>query len=378
MEETILQQFKSLFNTSPEYIIRSPGRVNLIGEHTDYNDGFVLPMAIDRSIWMAIRCRDDRRVVLLSAGFEERLDFSLDDLQHEARWGKYVSGVAWALQQAGYETRGWEGAMLSDIPIGAGLSSSAALEMAVARAFSICGGWTFEPLEMARIGQRAENEWVGANTGIMDQTIVASGQAGHALMIDCRDLTTRQVPIPDRVSVVILDSATRHTHTDSGYNERREQCETAARYFGASHLRDVSQKEFILKSTGLDDLPRCRAWHVITENERVLQAVEALSAGNVAEMGRLMDQSHVSMRDDFEITNHQIDIMVELAQSEKGCLGARMTGGGFGGCVIALVENDAVPAFTETMRQEYEDATGLQPRIYVCQASNGVEVVWKK
>ncbi len=376
MEETIFQHFRTLLESSPDYIIRSPGRVNLIGEHTDYNDGFVLPMAIDRSIWMAIRCRDDRKIMLHSAGFEDQLDFSLEDLKHNAGWGKYVSGVAWALQQAGYETTGWEGALQSDIPIGAGLSSSAALEMAVAKAFSICSGWTFEPLKIARIGQRAENEWVGANTGIMDQTIVASGQAGHALMIDCRDLTTRQVPLPDHVSVVILDSATRHTHTDSGYNERREQCETAARFFGVSHLRDVTLEQFNSTSVDLNDLPRRRARHIITENERVLQAVKALSAGNVAGMGKLMDQSHESMRDDFEITNHQIDIMAALAQSEKGCLGARMTGGGFGGCVIALVENHAVPAFTENMQQEYEDATGLQPRIYICQASNGVEAVW--
>jgi len=356
-------------------IVRSPGRVNLIGEHTDYNDGFVLPMAIDRAIWMAVQRRDDRKVVLHSVDFSTPLSFSLEDIKYEKGWGTYVSGIAWALQQEGYPTSGWEGVLLSDIPIGAGLSSSAALEMAAAKTFSIIGNWQFDPMKMARIGQRVENDWVGANTGIMDQTIAVSGKAGHVLMIDCRDLSTQQVPLPVHVSVVILDSVTRHSHTDSGYNERREQCETAARFFGVSHLRDVSLEEFILHSAGLDDQPRRRARHVITENERVLRAVSALSEGDVIEMGNLMNESHTSMRDDFEITIEEIDLLAEFAQSETGCLGARMTGGGFGGCVVALVGNHSVESFTKNVQQKYTVQTGIASKGYLCKPSNGVEII---
>ena len=374
MKDIIRQEFESRFGYSPDFVIRSPGRVNLIGEHTDYNDGFVLPMAIDRSIWMAVKMRDDQKIILDSADFTDGVEFSLKRLEKDEGWGRYVSGVAWALQQAGYETRGWEGVLLSDIPIGAGLSSSAALEMAVAKAFSIAGDWSFDPRKMAKIGQRAENEWVGANTGIMDQTIVASGKAGHALMIDCRDLSTLHVPLPDHVSVIILDSATRHSHTDSGYNERREQCETAAKFFGVSHLRDVTLEEFNSRSDKLDDLPRRRARHVITENERVMDAVSALSAGDVVAMGLLMNESHASMRDDFEITINEIDILADLARSETCCFGARMTGGGFGGSVIALV-NEFVGTFSTNVQSEYKAATGLDSKIHVCKAANGVEII---
>ena len=375
MKAQAIQAFEARFGTTPEYIIRSPGRVNLIGEHTDYNDGFVLPMAIDRAIWLAIQKREDQNVVLHSLVFPDDLAFSLQDLQYNKGWGKYVSGVAWALQQEGYPTFGWEGVLLSDIPIGAGLSSSAALEMAAAKAFSIIGDWTFDRLKMAKIGQRTENEWVGANTGIMDQTIAVSGQAGHALLIDCRDLSTQHVRLPDHVSVVILDSSTRHSHTDSGYNVRREECETAARFFGASHLRDVTLKDFVLRSADLGDAPRRRARHVITENERVLLAVSALSEGNVIEMGKLMNESHASMRDDFEITIEEIDLLADLAQSETGCLGARLTGGGFGGCVVALVENQSVEQFTKNVQFTYAQRTGLEAKGYVCQPANGVEVI---
>lgn len=375
MKEQAIQVFKSRFGKTPQIIIRSPGRVNLIGEHTDYNDGFVLPMAIDRAIWLAIQQRKDQKVILHSVDFPDPLSFSLEDVQRENGWGTYVSGIAWALQGEGYQLSGWEGVLLSDIPIGAGLSSSAALEMAAAKAFSVLGGWDFLPGKMALLGQRTENEWVGANTGVMDQMIVAAGQAGHAMLIDCRDLSTQQVPMPDYVSVVIFNSSTRHSHTNSGYNERRKQCETAARFFGVSHLRDVTLKEYNLRAEDLDDLPRRCARHVITENERVLRAVDYLSDGNVTAVCKLMNESHISMRDDFEITNEKIDVLVDLAQSETGCLGARMTGGGFGGCVVALVEYKSVESFTENVQRKYVERTGLHPKGYVCQPSNGVEII---
>ena len=375
MKSLIIQEFISRFKESPQFIVRAPGRVNLIGEHTDYNDGFVLPMAIDRSVWIALRTRDDRKVFLRSVNFESSVEFSLDEITHQKGWGEYPRGVAWALQEAGFHLNGWEGVISSDIPIGAGLSSSAALEIAIAKAFSVVGNWEFESISMARIGQQAENEWVGANTGIMDQMISAAGKAGHALLIDCRDLSTRHIAIPSETVFVIMDTATRHTHTDSGYNERREQCETAANYFGVSHLRDVTMDEFDLRSAGLDELPRRRARHVISENERVLQTKSAMLTNNVVEIGELMNTSHISMRNDFEITNNELNIIVRLAQSQSGCFGARMTGGGFGGCAIALVENAHASTFITKITAGYQQETGLQPHVYICHPANGAELV---
>ncbi len=375
MQSLVTQEFAIRFGQRPTFIVRAPGRVNLIGEHTDYNDGFVLPMAIDRAMWIALRPRDDRHVVLHSLDFPEVGGFSLHEISHGRAWDEYLRGMAWGLQEASYTLNGWEGVLGSDIPVGAGLSSSAALEMVTAMAFSAVGGWEFIPDIMAKIGQKAENEWVGANTGIMDQMISASGQVDHALLIDCRDLSTRHIPLPTKATVVILDTTTRHTHTDSGYNERREQCEAAARFFGVSHLRDVALKEFKDRSANLDELIRRRARHIISENERVLKAAQALSKGDAVEMGKLMNESHTSMRDDFEITNAELNIMVQAAQAQPGCFGARMTGGGFGGCAVALVHEDAVGAFVENVHASYAETTGLDPKIYLCKATNGAEVV---
>ncbi len=375
LEQPITKEFQQHFNQPPSFIVRAPGRVNLIGEHTDYNDGFVLPMTIDRAMWIALRPRDDHRVLLYSIDFENHIEFSLDTIKHNKGWGEYVRGVAWALQGTGFPLEGWEGVISSDIPIGAGLSSSAALEIATAKAFSVVGNWKFTPESMARIGQKAENEWVGANTGIMDQMISAAGKADHALLIDCRDLTTRHIPLPAETAVVIMDTSTRHAHTDSGYNERREQCEAAANYFGVSHLRDVTMDQFDLRSADLGDLPRRRARHVISENERVLRAVAAMIAGDVVEMGQLMNDSHISMRDDFEITNNELNIMAHLAQTQPGCFGARMTGGGFGGCAVALVEKSITPSFVDQVTASYQEKTGLQPHVFICRPTNGAELI---
>jgi galactokinase len=375
IQHLVVTEFEKRYNQPPTWVVRAPGRVNLIGEHTDYNDGFVLPMAINRAMWIALRGRPDGRVIVNSLGFPHPADFSLETVSHGRSWDEYVRGMAWSLQEAGFSLDGFEGILGSDVPVGAGLSSSAALEMAVARAFSVVSGWAFEAGVIARAGQRAENQWVGAQTGIMDQMISASGQAGHALLLDCRDLSTRQIPLPEGCVVVIMDTATRHSHSSSGYNERRAQCETAARFFGVSHLRDVSLAQFNARSAELEEFPRRRARHVITENERVLRAAEAMSQGEAAEMGRLMDASHISMRDDFEITNQQLNVMVGLAQVQPGCYGARMTGGGFGGCAVALVEREAAPEFAEKVAKMYQAETNLKPSVYICQASNGAEVV---
>ena len=232
-KEDIVQHFRSRFGQAPRWIVRAPGRVNLIGEHTDYNDGFVLPLAIDRAVWIAFRPRADRRVLVHSIDFDESGEFSLDDLaQQQAGWIEYLKGVAWVLGEAGHKLVGWEGVMSGDVPLGAGLSSSAAVEMAAARTFAASGNLPWDPAVMAKLGQRAENRWIGVNCGIMDQMISAAGKAGHAMLLDCRSLATQPAPLPAGVAVVVLDTSTRRGLVDSAYNERRAQCEAAARFFG--------------------------------------------------------------------------------------------------------------------------------------------------
>lgn len=375
IDKRVAQRFATIFGEPPACLVRAPGRVNLIGEHTDYNDGFVLPMAIDRAVWIAIRPRADRRVTLHSEAFDEVAQFDLDDLRQErSGWPEYVKGVAYALG-AEHELRGWEGVMAGDVPIGAGLSSSAAVEMAAACAFAVVGHLSWDPARMARAGQRAENEWVGMNCGIMDQMISAAGKRDHALLIDCRTLETRDVPLPPNTVVVVLDTATRRGLVDSAYNERRAQCEAAAAYFGARALRDVDWATFETRGAGLDPVTRRRARHVISENERTLAAAEAMRRGDAAEMGRLMNASHASMRDDFEISRAEMDRMVALAQSQPGCLGARMTGGGFGGAAVALVRSDQAESFAESVATAYRNAIHLEPQVYICTATDGAAVI---
>ena len=381
LQDKVTAVFQRKFDAAPAAVVRAPGRVNLIGEHTDYNDGFVLPMAIDREIWLALRPRDDDQVSVYSLDFEETAVFNLSSLQNEkSGWAEYLKGVAWALQQHGYTLRGWEGVMAGNVPKGAGLSSSAALELAAARAFQQVSGFAWDVAQMAKLGQKAENEWVGVNCGIMDQMISAAGQTGHALLIDCRSLDTQLVPLPPtldglQTAVVILDTTTRRGLVDSAYNERRQQCEAAAAYFGVPALRDVSISEFLAEADNLEPLTRRRAKHVITENLRTLNAAKAMQNADAALLGQLMNESQVSMRDDFEITNEQLNVMVAIAQAQPGCYGARMTGGGFGGCAVALVHGEQVKDFVTAVAQQYQQQTNLNPNVYICQASDGASVV---
>jgi galactokinase len=372
LKDQVIHEFERRYAAPPAVLVRAPGRVNVIGEHTDYNDGFVLPVAIDRAVWMAVRPRGDRRVAVHALSYGADGEFWLDHLTKEQDgWLEYVKGVAWALQEAGYAVRGWEGVFAGDVPIGAGLSSSAALEMATARAFAAVSGWEWQAPAMARIGQRAENQWVGVNCGIMDQMISAAGVAGHALLIDCRSLETWPVPLPPGTSVVVLDTATRRGLVDSAYNERRAQCEAAARFFGMAALRDVSPATFDARAQELDDVVRRRARHVITENTRTLAAAEAMRRGDAGELGRLMDASHASLRDDFEVSSPELNIMVGSARRHPACYGARMTGGGFGGCAIALVRAEAAEDFAAASGAGYQGATGIEPNVYVCRAADG-------
>ena len=370
--------FAARFGAEPALMVRAPGRVNLIGEHTDYNDGFVLPMAIDRQVMIALRPRVDGYVVVQSLDFDETVEFSpmeMEDRREGGLWIEYVQGVAWALQEAGYALDGWEGVIGGDVPIGAGLSSSAAIELATARAFMEISGEPWKPSQMALLAQRAENEWVGTKCGIMDQMISAAGVAGRALLIDCRTLETDAVPLPPDTVVVILDTATRRELVTSAYNERREQCEAAAAFFGVPKLRDVTWARFEAEQEGLDDVVRRRARHIISENARTLAAAEAMRKGDAIRLGELMDLSHISMRDDFEITNDALNTMVAIAQAHPAAFGARMTGGGFGGCAVALVQSELAEQFADAVARDYSAATGLTPAVYVTPAADGASVV---
>ncbi|MFO7743438.1 MAG: galactokinase [Anaerolineae bacterium] len=370
------QGFRRDFGQPPTLVVRAPGRVNLIGEHTDYNDGFALPMAINRAIWIALQPRGDGRVVARALDLDDATDFHLNAPENRGEgWAEYLKGVAWSLQEAGYELQGWEGVLVGDVPRGAGLSSSAALECATARAFSAVSGIPWDPAEMAKVCQRAENEWVGVQCGIMDQMIAAAGQPGHALLIDCRSLDTEPVPLPPDTAVIVLDTATRRGLVDSVYNERREGCEAAARFFGVPALRDVSAAQFEARAHELDDTLRSRARHVVTENARTLQAAEAMRRGDRREMGRLMNASHTSLRDDFAVSSRELDAMAACARRQEVCYGARMTGAGFGGCAVALVRAQAAETFSPAVAACYEEITGIAPNIYICNAARGAEVM---
>ncbi len=376
IQDDVVLQFKKIMNSAPMFLIRAPGRVNLIGEHTDYNDGFVLPMAIDKAIWIALRPRIDEKIRVFSLDFNEEAGFDLADIRkNDPQWLEYVKGTAWILQQEGYKVSGWEGVLAGDIPIGGGLSSSAAMELASARAFSSVANWEWSPKEMAKLCQRAENEWIGMKCGIMDQMICAVGKINHAMLLDCRSLETRLVSLPLNINIVIMDTATRRELVDSAYNERRRQCQAAANYFGVPALRDVDEDVFEKKKSGLDEITRRRAKHIITENKRTLDAADALENNDPEKMGELMKASHASLRDDFEVSRTEVDEIVEIASSQSGCYGARMTGAGFGGCAVALVNKKDTGDFVKTVDREYRRITKLIPSLYVCSATNGAEIV---
>jgi galactokinase len=374
MADNLMQSFREHFKGEPFFIVRAPGRVNLIGEHTDYNEGFVLPMAIDRAVWIALRPRTDRRVLVHALDLQDQGTFDLDHLERAQGWLEYLKGVAHELRTAGYELRGWEGVMTGDVPRGAGLSSSAAVEMATARAFAAVSGFAWEALTMAKIGQRAENDWVGLQCGIMDQAVSAAAREGHALFLDCRTLDYEHVPLPKNMAVVVLDTSTRRGLVGSAYNERHAQCELAARFFGVRALRDVSVEQLKVEGGKLQDVTRRRARHIISENARVLQAVEAMRRDDPVTLGKLFNESHASLRDDFEVTNAALNWIVESAQARPECFGARMTGAGFGGCAVALVRQDSVEGFAQAVGAEYNSKSGMEAKVYVCQASEGASV----
>lgn len=374
--DKIVQAHQKAYRRPPAHIVRAPGRVNLIGDHTDYNDGFVLPMAIDRWVWIALSPRNDRQVHLHSLNIGATTVIDLDRLALPQKgWPAYVEGVGWALLKSGQILTGWQGVLCSDVPMGAGLSSSAALEMAVARAFCAAGDLRWDAKAMALAGQRAENHWVGMNCGIMDQLISAAGKAGHALCIDCRALIFEPVPLPPDTAIIVLDTTTKRGLVGSAYNERRAQCDAASIHFKVKKLRDVTLEMIAADADGLPEEIERRVRHVVTENLRTREAVNAMRSGDARRLGALMIASHESLRDDFEVSCPALDQMVASALEIEGCLGARMTGAGFGGCAVALVSADAVEHFTTEVAGRFHGRSGMNPRVYACRASAGAELV---
>lgn len=360
----------------------TPGRVNLIGEHTDYNDGFVMPAAIDLYTQVAIKPRPDRRLTIHSETLSESVEVDLDDPEPRARghWSDYVRGVAVVLEQAGYRLKGAELAIRSNLPIGAGLSSSAAIEVASGYALLENSGFEIDRVELARLCQRAENEFVGMRCGIMDQFISCCGQAGKALMLDCRSLDYQLLPLPEQVRLVICNTMVKHELAAGEYNTRRAECEAGVALLDAAFssvhaLRDVTLNELEHCIDDLDEAIYKRCHHVVSENARVIQAAATLERGDLSAFGELMDESHRSLRDDYEVSCAELDTMVELATQVEGVYGARMTGGGFGGCTINLVRADHVGEFKQVVAQGYERATGLVPEIYVCSTADGAREV---
>ena len=368
--------FLSAFGTAPTLSVQAPGRVNLIGEHTDYNGGFVLPCAIDYYTVISGAPRSDRRVRVVALDYDgEEDEFDLDkpiEPRENLLWANYVRGVVKYLQEDGHSLRGANLVISGNVPQGAGLSSSASLEVATGQFFKSLCHLTLSPAEIALIGQRAENRFVGCNCGIMDQLISARGEAGHALLIDCRSLQTRAVAMPEGIAVLIINSNVQRGLVGSEYNTRRRQCEEAARFFNVAALRDIDLATFENRKPGLDALVARRARHIITDSQRAIDLAEALTQGNMRRVGQLMADSHASMRDDFEITCPQVDALVDIVKNAIGNAGGvRMTGGGFGGCVVSLIPAGLVDGVRTEVAERYPQATGLQPSIYVCQASAG-------
>ncbi|RMA78830.1 galactokinase [Umboniibacter marinipuniceus] len=368
--------FAATFNTEALATYQAPGRVNLIGEHTDYNDGFVLPTAINYQTVVACTLNGTNRIEVLACDFDNEthvIDLNVPiTRQSSPEWVNYVRGVIVEFQRLGVQLSGLSMAITGNVPQGAGLSSSAALEVAVGTALNDLFNAQLSPTDIALLSQRAENDFVGCNCGIMDQLISATGVADGAQLIDCRDLSTQTVDIPTDLQILVINSNVKRGLVDSAYNQRREQCEAVAKHFNVKALRDISSAELNARVDELDGELFQRARHVVTENERTLIAAEALNNGDIAMVSRLMQASHASMRDDFNITVAPIDWLVDNIHEQLGLKGGvRMTGGGFGGCVVALVPQGLVAAVIQLVEQHYEAATGLVADIYLCNSSQG-------
>jgi len=376
--------FAELYGGLPT-IYRAPGRVNLIGEHTDYNDGFVMPAALNLYTYVAAGPRQDRRLRVYSQNMGEMCDLDLDLIRpgKSGRWSDYVRGVAGVLESSEYQLRGADLAIMSQVPLGSGLSSSAALEVATASALLGNSEISVDPTTVAKLCQKAEHVYAEMRCGIMDQFISCHGRAGHALMLDCRSLEFKFLPVPSHVRLMVCNTMVKHEHASGGYNTRRRECEEGWRALaqvlpGIHALRDVTLAELEQNLDRLSPVIYKRVRHVVTENDRVKKAANALETGDIAEFGRLMANSHHSLRDDYEVSTTELNLMVELATSQEGVYGARMTGGGFGGCTISLVDAAHAEKVQQRLEQNYKARTGLKPTILICEASDGAGAVAEK
>jgi galactokinase len=376
---SLSQKYADWFGGPPQFLVRAPGRVNLIGEHTDYNDGFVFPAAIDFDVQMAGSPRPDGQVRAYSTTFDQMSTFPLARIEssQDAPWSNYIRGVARILQDEGYKLNGMNVIVEGTVPISSGLSSSAAMEVAACLAFEAAGEFQIDPVRRALIGQRAEREFVGVQVGIMEKLISAIGRANHGLLLDTRSLEFELVPLPkEGVAIVVGDTNKPRGLVDSEYNTRRSECEQAVAALQKSYpdvkaLRDVDAQQLSDHAADLPEVVFRRARHVVTENDRVIRSVAALKAGDVQHFGRLMNESHDSLRDDYEVSCKELDAMVDAARKVEGVFGARMTGAGFGGCTVSLVQSDAVDNFKSRVGKEYREATGIEANFYVCHASDG-------
>jgi galactokinase len=388
IREMITARFQERFGEAPAHIVRAPGRVNLLGEHVDYNDGFVLPIAIDRATWLAFSPSESDQTTLVAEDLSKEVSFTLQSLSAKtdaagealSTWALYPAGVMWALREAGLATPPLKGVYSSNVPQGSGLSSSASVEMAFALAWQTLGHWELPPMERALLGQKAENQYVGVNCGIMDQFASACGEQDRLLYLDCRSLEWHTLPLPNGVAIVIADTTVRRALTSGEYNKRRADCEEAVRLLsaelpGIKSLRDVDGETFNRFADRLPERVQKRARHVVEEIERSQRVIPVLERGDMAEFGRLINDCHTSLRDLYEVSIPELDTMVEVAQSLPGCYGARLTGAGFGGCTVNLVEREQADAFSESLANGYESETGIHPEIYICSASNGAELV---
>jgi galactokinase len=387
--------FRQRFGKEPAFVVLAPGRVNILGEHVDFNDGFVLPAAIDRATYIAFAPApaNSERSTLVAADFAEEASFTLESIATKTspdgsalpEWATYPAGVAWALTEADLTVPAIDAVFASNVPQGSGLSSSASIEMAFALAWQTLSavegdGWSLPPMQRALLGQKAENQYVGVNCGIMDQFASACGVADKLLLLDCRSLEWQVLPVPEDVAIVIADTSVRRKLTDGAYNQRRQACEDAVKILSGHlpnvrALRDVSVEDFNRLSDQLPGLVEKRARHVVEEIERSRRAIPLLEQGKIREFGQIMNECHASLRDLYEVSIPELNAMVEIAQSLPGCFGARLTGAGFGGCTVNLVEKPIAEAFAAELASQYEGKTGLKPEIYICQASEGARVV---
>lgn len=376
-QRRMTDEFTRRVGAPPTLWSRAPGRVDLMGSHTDYNHGYVLTMTIDRDTWLAARPRSDRIVTIRSLDAAGESEIQLDAIHHNQThpWIDYVAGVAAVLQEAGFVLTGFDGLLHSTVPMSSGLSSSAALEMATAVMFELVSGFTLDPVQRALLGQRAENTFVGVNCGILDQYTSSMGQAGCALLLDCRTITSHPAPIAPDIQVVICDTQTKRELAGSEYGQRRAQCEEGARLLGLSALRDINTEQFLARQ---HDLPpeiakRCR--FIVEENQRVLMLADALTAGDRSRIASLSAASFAGARDLYEITIPEMEQMMAAMLSGPGVIGARQAGAGFGGCMVAFVEETAVPSFAAHITESYVAAAGIRPKVYAVQAAPGAGAV---